>query len=113
MAGLHSASYVYRAGGYPPARIRSSKLLDFDGESAKIGMESCLITDISPSDTVGHIASYAIPNAAVHTGTERDDAAVNCNVAQSPSRKTVLSAAGQPRRMHIKYPPLLLVRAVN
>ena len=46
--------------GYP---ARSSKLLDFDGESARTGMASCLITDISSSGTVGHMAAYVIPNA--------------------------------------------------
>ena len=54
---LHSAT-----AGYP---ARSSKMLDFDGKSARMGMTSCLITVISPSDTVGHIASYGIPNATM------------------------------------------------
>ena len=40
-----------------------------------MGMESFLATVISPSDTVGHIASYGIPNA-------RDDAAVAQSLAK-------------------------------
>ena len=58
-AVLHSAT-----AGYP---ARSSRLLDFDGESAGICMESCLVTAISPSDTVEHIAlaPYGVPNATM------------------------------------------------
>ena len=46
--------------GYP---ARSSQLLD--GKSARMGMASCRITVTSPSDTVGHIASYVILNATM------------------------------------------------
>ena len=53
---MHNIMHVtpLATAGYP---ARSSKLLDFDGKSARMGMASCLITVISPSDTVGHIAS--------------------------------------------------------
>ena len=51
----HSAAAGYLA--------RSSKLPDFDGKRARMGMESCLITVTSPSGTAGHKASYVVPNA--------------------------------------------------
>ena len=40
-------------------------LPDFDGKCARMGMASCHITVISPSNTVGHIASYVVPNATM------------------------------------------------
>ena len=40
-------------------------LPDFDGKCARMGMASCHITVISPSNTVGHIASYVVPNASM------------------------------------------------
>ena len=55
------AVHMWRAS----AKLSYSKMLDFDGKSARMGMTSCLITVISPSDTVGHIASYGIPNATM------------------------------------------------
>ena len=81
--------------GYP---ARSYKLLDFDGKSARMGMASCLITVISPSDTVGHIASYGIPNATIRRSRNRSQ--------NSAERR-------QPRWRLIQYSPLLLVRVVR
>ena len=40
-------------------------LPDFDGKCARMGMASWHITVISPSNTVGHIASYVVPNASM------------------------------------------------
>ena len=81
--------------GYP---ARSSKLLDFDGKSARMGMASCLITVISPSDTVGHIASYGIPNATMRRFRNR---------SQNGAERR------QPRWRLIEYSPILLVRVVS
>jgi hypothetical protein len=88
--GTHSAT-----AGYP---ARSSKLLDFDGKSARMGMASCLITVISPSDTVGHIASYGIPNATMRRFRNR---------SQNGAERR------QPRWRLIEYSPILLVRVVR
>jgi len=87
---LHSAT-----AGYP---ARSSKLLDFDGKSARMGMASCLITVISPSDTVGHKASYGIPNATMRRFRNR---------SQNGAERR------QPRWRLIEYSPILLVRVVR
>ena len=87
---MHSAT-----AGYP---ARSSKLLDFDGKSARMGMASCLITVISPSDTVGHIASYGIPNATMRRFRNR---------SQNGAERR------QPRWRLIEYSPILLVRVVR
>jgi hypothetical protein len=81
--------------GYP---ARSSKMLDFDGKSAGMGMTSCLITVISPSDTVGHIASYGIPNATMRRFRNR---------SQNGAERR------QPRWRLIEYSPILLVRLVS
>ena len=89
-AGAHSAT-----AGYP---ARSSKMLDFDGKSARMGMTSCLITVISPSDTVGHIASYGIPNATMRRFRNR---------SQNGAERR------QPRWRLIEYSPILLVRVVR
>jgi hypothetical protein len=87
---IHSAT-----AGYP---ARSSKMLDFDGKSARMGMTSCLITVISPSDTVGHIASYGIPNATMRRFRNR---------SQNGAERR------QPRWRLIEYSPILLVRVVR
>ena len=46
-------------------------LPDFDGKCARMGMASWHITVISPSNTVGHIASYVIPNASMQRLRDR------------------------------------------
>ena len=68
------------AAGYP---ARSSKVLDFNGKSARMGMASCLITVISP---IRHCRAYS----ARHT-SHRMKRCGGCAIA----RKTVLSAASR------------------
>ena len=92
----HSATAGY------PARGSGSKLLDFDGEIARLGMASCLITAISPSDTVEHIASYGILDAAMRRYRLRNRSQ---NGAERRRR--------QPRWRLIQYPRNALVNLVN
>ena len=75
---------------------------DFDGESARMGLESCLITAISPSYTAGHIASYG---TAYRTS--------NATMRRLRNRPQNGAERRQPRWMLIQYPPLLLVRVVS
>ena len=67
-AAKNSAIYIASHGQHV-----AHNLPDFDGKCAGMGMASCHITVMSPSNTVGHIASYAVPNAAMRAA-----------VAQSP-----------------------------
>ena len=61
--------------GYP---VRSSKLPDFDGKIARMGMASGLITVVSPSGTAGHIASHGVPNATMRRLRNRPQNGAEC-----------------------------------
>ena len=53
------------------SRHAAHNLPHFDGKRAGIGMEPSHITVISPSNTAGHIAPYATPNAAMRRLRDR------------------------------------------
>ena len=86
LRGRNGGPWVCVSKGATPLQLviypaRSYKLLDFDGEfgSARTDMASCLITAISPSGTVGHIASCGIPNAALRRLRNRSQNGSNSN----------------------------------